>query len=544
MDFQRPAIRKQRRQAISICIRSIICLLVVFHLTSIVSAQRSSTYEQAVLAVQREIEAGNLDQARSLVNSLSLKYPHDGGLENLLGVIEIQQGHTAEASRSFSLAIAHDPKLVSAYLNLSRIEMESAVTDPSARAKALGHSLKILQLDSKNDDAHYQLATIYLWNKEYRLSLSQLENLSAAARGQIGAEAVSCADHAALDQREATRMAVSTLAANPELTEEDANSCLPGLRADRRAELIDALFSSVQTRGRLSANGLRILGLAQEAEGKLPLSRATLEAAFAADTSSVAPLIDLARVAVASKDYQGALGYIAHARDLDRGNASLPYEFGVICVKMNLIGEARKAINEAVALAPENPEYNFGMGTVASFGHDPTEALPYFEKYHLLLPKDPAGILALGTAHFRAKEYDAALPWFSQAAENKTTSAAAHYYLGRIAREKGQFDQAIAELTKSQQLEPDQPEVLAELGQIHVQMKKFGDAVNELNRALALDPDSYAANFGLLLYYVRTNDSRRAEQSKRFDAIKDKNELQAREMMRVIEIHPPAGSAP
>ena len=77
-----------------------------------------------------------------------------------------------------------------------------------------------------------------------------------------------------------------------------------------------------------------------------------------------------------------------------------------------------------------------------------------------------------------------------------------------------------------------------------MQMKKFGDAVNELNRALALDPDSYAANFGLLLYYVRTNDSRRAEQSKRFDAIKDKNEQQAREMMRVIEIHPLAGSAP
>jgi uncharacterized protein HemY len=87
-------------------------------------------------------------------------------------------------------------------------------------------------------------------------------------------------------------------------------------------------------------------------------------------------------------------------------------------------------------------------------------------------------------------------------------------------------------------LKPDQPEVLAELGQVNVQRKKYAEAEQQLDRAIALDAESYAANFGLLQLYARTGDARREAQSKRFDSIKDKNEEQYREMMRVIEIQP------
>jgi hypothetical protein len=40
-------------------------------------------------------------------------------------------------------------------LNLSRIRMQSAATDQVARAEALRLSLKVLQLDPANDEAHY-----------------------------------------------------------------------------------------------------------------------------------------------------------------------------------------------------------------------------------------------------------------------------------------------------------------------------------------------------------------------------------------------------
>jgi tetratricopeptide (TPR) repeat protein len=314
--------------------------------------------------------------------------------------------------------------------------------------------------------------------------------------------------------------------------------CLPQLRAARRADLIETIFAAAAKRQPLSAAGLRILGLAQEAEGKLPEARASLESAFAADSKSVVVLVDLTRVAEAANDRAGALGYLAHARDLQPADASLPYEFGVICWKMHLYEEARKALEEAVKLAPDNPEYNYGMGIVTSFGNDPAEALPYLEKCHSLKPQNAAGIVALGTTYFRAKDYDNAQKWLKQATANPKTAPEAQFYLGRIARLEGHSDEAIGDLKQSLALHPDQPDVLAELGQIYTFNRDYPHAAPPLERAVQLDPDNYAANFGLLQLYARTGDTRREQQSKHFEEIKDKKDEHDREMMRVIEFRP------
>jgi Flp pilus assembly protein TadD len=204
---------------------------------------------------------------------------------------------------------------------------------------------------------------------------------------------------------------------------------------------------------------------------------------------------------------------------------------------LGLLEEARRAMGEAVKLAPDRPEYNFGMGIVSSFAQDPAEALPYLVKYHALRQDDAPGILALGTTYFRAKDFGAASKWLKQAVNNTDTAADAHFYLGRIARQEGQMDEAIAQLTDSAALKPNRPGVLAELGLVYLQMKKYGDAEKQLDRAIALEANNYAANFGLLQLYARTGDSRREEQSKRFDAIKQGNEEQLHDALRVIEVH-------
>lgn len=505
---------------------------------SFAAAQNSAAYQQTILAIQQQIEANNLDQARTMLATAARSYPHDGGLENLLGVVEIQQGHIAEASKDFSAAILHSPRLVGAYLNLSRIRMQTAATDQPARAEALRLSLKVLQFEPANDEANYQAATVLFWNKNYGLSLEHLKKLSAQSVAQIGAQALLCAEHAALGQREATNEAASALAANADLTEQDADTCLPALRDAHRADLIEPLFAAAASHQALSPAGLRILGLAQEAEGKLQPARGTLESAFAADSKSVAILEDLTRVAKAANDNEGALGYLAHARDLQPDNPALPYEFGVICVRMGLFAEARKAIAEALRLAPDDADYNLGMGMVVSFSEDPSQALPYLKHYHELRPQDPEGALALGAANFRAKDYDTALGWLKQAVASQKTAPDAHFYLGRIARQEGHPAEAAAELKQSLALRPDQPDALAELGQISVQARDYPQAAADFEQALGLDSDNYAANFGLLELYARTGDARRDQQSQRFDQIKNKKEERDRQMMRVIEIRP------
>jgi tetratricopeptide (TPR) repeat protein len=500
--------------------------------------QRPSAYVQTVLSIQHLIERNDLVGARAAIDEAARKYPADGGLENLLGIVEIQQGDIAGARQAFSSAARHDPRLASAFLNLARIDMQTAFSDRAARDEAMKLDGKVLVSDPSNDEANYQVATLLTWEENYRRSIDHLQKLSPQARSRVEAEDLLCTDYAALGDHEAASQAVASLVVNPDLTEQDANACLPALRVAHRADLIDELFTAANQKHTLSSAGQRILGLAQEAEGKLDQARATLEGAFAAGDQSVAVLVDLTRIAKATKDYRGALGYLAHARAMDPKDAELPYEFGVICLRLDLYGASRTAIADALKLAPENPDYNLAMGTLVSFSDDPSKAMPYLAKYRALRPQDPEGLLVLGTASFRAKDYETSAKWLKMAVKYPRTAADAYYYLGRIDREEWHLDEATDDLKRSLALRPDQAGVLAELGQICIDNHNYPLAQSYLGRALHLEPDSYDANFGLLQLYARTGDSRRDSQAKRFEEIKNNEFEQERQMMRVIEIRP------
>jgi tetratricopeptide (TPR) repeat protein len=514
-------------------------------LTAAASAQPAATsYRDSVLAIQEQIQANHLEDARALLSAAFRQYPGDGGLDNLLGIVEIQEGHVERAKQAFAQAVLHSPKLSGAYLNLARIDMETAETNAADREDASRLYEKVLLMEPGNAEANYNEAVLLSWAHRYEASLQHLAKLDGEAEHAVRAEALACTDEAALGHKEAADRAAAALAANPELSEQDAMSVLPALRAAHRADLVDTLFTAANTRQPLSPAGLRILGLAEEAEGKPQAARTTLERVFALNPSDAAPLIDLTRIALDQKDYQGALGYLAHARTLRPDDASLPYEFGVICLKLNLLGEAARAMGEAVKLAPNNAEYNFGMGKVSSLAQDPSQALPYLKKYVALRPGDAAGALALGTAYFRNKDYDNASTWLNQAAKDTGTAAEAKYYLGQILREEGKSEDALAQLTAADRLHPDQPEILAELGQVYLQMRNYPAAEKELDRSLVLDPDGYTANFALLQLYAFNHDPRRTEQAKKFDAIKGKNEEEYRETMRVIEVRPESVTNP
>lgn len=505
--------------------------------------QNSPTYQASLLTIQQHIESGDLSGANTLLVQAAKQYPADGGVENLRGVLEAQQGNTAAAVRFFSQAIQHSPKLVSAYLNLGRAYMLQAANNPEMQAKALTTYKSALALSPANAEANYQAAVLLMLAQNYQSSLDHVARLDAIARTTPGALALQCADHAGLGHKNDAEQTASALAQHPDLTEADALEIAPILDATGHSGLAITVLNAAAQRAPLSPLGLRALASSEETAGNLADARKTLETAFAADPKSTTILVDLARVAKSQKDYQGALGYLAHARDLAPRDARLPYYFGLVCLDLSLLGEARKALDEAVTLAPDNPDYNYTMGSVSAFAQDPELALPYLNKFHSLRPKNPAGVLALGTTYFRAKDLDTATIWLRQAASNPKTAAAAHYYMGRIARQQARLDDALSELNQSLQLKPDRSETLAELGQVYVQQRKYPEAEKELAHALSISPDNYAANFSLLQLYARTADPRREQQSRRFDEIKSTNESQYQDMMRIIEIRPEDAAA-
>jgi tetratricopeptide (TPR) repeat protein len=517
---------------------SAVCLTVLFCLAFRTSAySENSEREQKILRIQQSIEQRNLEQAQQLLTEAARQFRADPGFDNLQGIVDAQRGDFLKAEASFQEAVTRNPKFTGAYLNLGRLYQENAAGDPKGPQKALDVYARVLRYDGKNAEANYQTATLLLSQGEYKNSLGHLKLLPAATVARPQALSILCGDYAGLGDREHTDDALARLVASQDLSEQDARQAIPGLQVGKRNDLIVALLESLQKRQPLAPEMLHTLGLAYEGTNKLAEARASLEKSAVANLS-VASLLELARVAHKQQDYKGSLGYLAHARDLEPDNASLHYSFGLVCLDLDLVAEARNSFEKAIKLDPDNPSYNYAMGTASTFRQDPEEAVPYFEKYIKLKPQDPRGKLAIGVVLWRAKNYDGAVPWLKEAANTAETAATAHYYLGSIALHENRLEDAFSELETALKAQPGYTDALAQLGQYYLVRKDYAQAEQQLRRALEIDPDHYSANFYLLTLYTRTGDSRREAQAKHFEELKILLNEKTQELLRIVEVRP------
>jgi len=498
----------------------------------------TSERDQKILQIQQLIQDHDLEEASREILEAAKQYPSDAGFDNLRGIVAAQQGNYTAAEKSFHEALRREPKFTGASLNLGRLYQENYVVDSQARRKALEVYLGVLAYDPKNAEANYQSAALLLEQGKYRDSLDHISQLSEESQANAQVLSILCGDYAGLGDRERTDDAAARLLSHPNFSEPDAQQALLGLRAGKRNDLVISLLEGLQKRQPLSLEMLRALGLVYEGTGRLGEARAALEKSITPESLRVGSLLELARVARKQLDYQGSLGYLAHARDLEPNNAGIHYYFGLVCMDLNLVAEARNSFEKAVQIEPENPEYNYAMGAASTFRHDPGEAVPYFEKYLKLKPQDPRGTLALGAALFRAKDYDAAVPRLKKAAMIPEIATTAHYYLGAIALQERRLDEAHIELELALKSKPDYADALAELGQYYLVQKNYSEAEKQIRRALDIDADHYSANFYLLTLYTRTGDARQEAQSKRFDDLKKLLAEKRQEFLRIVEVRP------
>src|ERR1700730_4722353 len=97
----------------------------------------ASEKDQQILEIQRQIENRNLTEANRLLAEATKHYPADPGLDNLRGVIAVQQGDYAAAEKGFGDAVKGSPEFTAAYLNLGRLYQENSALDPQAPRKWL-----------------------------------------------------------------------------------------------------------------------------------------------------------------------------------------------------------------------------------------------------------------------------------------------------------------------------------------------------------------------------------------------------------------------
>jgi tetratricopeptide (TPR) repeat protein len=494
--------------------------------------------EETLQQITALLAKDDLAGAKAIVIAALGAHPADPALQNVAGVIDAQQGLFESAESHFQTAIRLSPNAPAPYENLGRLYQERSAVDPSARAKALETYRRLLDVSPSSAEGLYQAGFLLALDGQFAPARALLDRLSPdlAQRPQTLAARAVCLAGAG-DVPGASSL-VAALAAHPDLSAPDVVALIPAFEHLSDDTVPQQLLEALDRRGLANVEVMQRLARIYTAHRRFGEARQRLERAVSIGGSTVPLLLDLARVADKDGDHQGALGYLAHARDMEPRNANVHFLFGLVCVELNLVREAYESLQKAVALAPEVPIVNYMMGAVSMHRHEPSESLPYFEKYVALVPNDPRGRFALGVAKFNSNQFDEAAKDLTEAARHPETAAGAHYFLGRIARQANDLVTARREVDESLRLMPRHADAWAELGLIQMRSGTYDEAERSLAKALEIDPDNYAATVNLTALYGRTKDPRRETQAARLAALQKKREAAAQEFLRIIEVVP------
>lgn len=499
-------------------------------------ALSSESPRVVVERVQRLITQGNLTEAQTRLRQAIEKHPEVAGFYDLLGVVDAQQGNYKGAERSFKHAIQLDPRLLGAYLNLGHLYQEQMRSDQTAKRNAVETYEALLKVSPPSVEGNFQLGLLLEQDGKYRASLRHLERLPAAGRRRSRVLALFAADYVALNENAKAGTTLTELLSADDLSELDVIPLLSRLEAHRKQGMELRLLECLQERHLASLSTLQRLGFTYAQEGKLTEARRTLDQVAVRESKPVKALMELARIADQQKDYKGALGYLARARDLDPGNAAIHFLFGMTCVQDNLGAEAYKSLKRAVELKPDEPYYNYALGAVILNHEEPRAAIPYFKKYSQLKPNDPRGRLGVAVAYFYSHDLNSAARVLKSIEGFRQTAASTHFLLGRIAQLQGNLSLATQYLDLAIKEEPDYAAPYTILGLVYMNQKQYGPADKAFHEALKRTPNNYMANLNLLILYQRTHDARVKAQQEKVSTLRKDQDVMARRMLATIKI--------
>lgn len=494
--------------------------------------------ERAIESIQAAMEQGDQSGASRLLAEALARYPKEGGLLNLRGILHAQRSEVAEARADFQQAVRLAPGLTPAWQNLARACQLMTDRDTSAVTCAAGAWEHVLRARPADTEALAALARVYEWQGKFADSLHEIAKLPPEEAAQSAVLALRCGGLAGLGRTAEAAEAAAALARAADFSEGDAISIFPVLAQARNANLVVALVEALDARGKASAASLRPLAVAYEQLNRLPDARRTLERAAVEDPKNPQHLLELARIAHLSHDLEGCLAYLGHARDLTPNDARIHFLFGLVAVEMELPVEARRSLEKALAIDPRNADYNYVMGGILLSGGQATASILYFTKYVAAEPSDSRGHFALGAAYFDAMDYDRCRTEMLGIQKDPKTEAGAAYFLGRVARMEEDYGEAAGELEHAIKLAPSFAEAYTELARVRIGQNQLVEARAAVDRALALEPDSFQANATLLTVLQLTHDPGAEKQAAHLRTLDAERSRRRELLLRTIEVKP------
>ena len=150
--------------------------------------------------------------------------------------------------------------------------------------------------------------------------------------------------------------------------------------------------------------------------------------------------------------------------------------------------EALEAVNQAIALKPEEASYhnNKGISLAELNRHD--EALEAYNQAIALEPKKADYHDNKGSSLAELNRYDEALETFNQAIALKPEEALYHYHKGRLLDELNLHDEALEAYNQAIALKPEKALYHYHKGLSLAELNRHDEALEAYNQVIALEP--------------------------------------------------------
>jgi tetratricopeptide (TPR) repeat protein len=479
-------------------------------------AEGSLSTEETLKRAASEIKLRNFKAAEQLLGEVLRNDPRSFIALNLLGLVQLNEGRTAEARRAFEEATRINPAYAPAHVNLGNTLVMLKEEDA-----ALKEFLKAIELQPKDALALYNIGLIYGRQGKFRMAAKYLNQAHVLAPSDKG------------------------------ITEALAGATIS---SGKKLEA-DALILQMANHGQLHA--------------QLRESLAVLWLENGEPVRGVKLISDVPELA--SQFYQVAFhkakalleegGYAESARILEAIRLLQPpgAEFhDLLGSAYYLVDDPRKAsdeLQEAVRLEPTEPEHYFKLGMVFLKHRTIEPAVYVFESGLKVRPDVPKLWMGLGLSYYLASKLDEAEKTLRQALALDSKYEAVYIVLGDLLSQAGKVDEAVevfrkaidvgpglylpyyyygqasarqgkqnGEITvqmmqKAIALNPSFAEAHYELGKALLQAGKIDDALAALKKSLELKPDLAQSHYQLgQLYQKLGNSTLASEHFRLFEA--------------------------
>ncbi|MDP3571697.1 MAG: tetratricopeptide repeat protein [Archangium sp.] len=404
---------------------------------------------------------GKMDEATQVMSTANTRFPGNATLSYLTARVADALGNTKDAEEAYKRAIAADPKIIDAYLFLSRNFMRDRRFKEAAPVLENG-------LAQAPDNAAMRVGMGELAFHERNLERAENEFKKAielnpySADAHLGASLVS-------QERGKFELAATQVEKALEL-----NPRIPGGRLQR--------------------------GVALWKLGRLDEAITELEAAHEAEPKVTQIVVTLGAVKFDKGDLNGALNHLNSALIAEPGHPDANFFLAKLKNAKNEQTQAIESMKRALDANSKKPLYLYWYGRILADARKGDDALAELKKALEVEPKYADALEAIGKIYFDRNDFQKAVTFYQQALDADPSRLSVRALIGDAQMKMEDWGGAIASYMQALAADPDLKAAYSKLGQAHQEKKQYPQAVKWYRDAIKAEPEN--ADAWLALGYL------------------------------------------